>query len=224
MDRANSAPGEDVPGAVGIRAASGTAAVQIANFSTAGVIATAGGDAPNWPRRANLAPTTSSITISEDIAAQVKKFTGKRGVDVVFEHVGRDLATPPRRLWPRPGCLVTRGNTTWLGRQTRPAFSSARTGRLPARFMGTMGELHEVLRFVFRQAIATGDRSRISAGVRIRAAHERLENKEQFGKIALLPQELNRIQQRNSATLFHEWWTSRSHFSSTSITRAGAGC
>ncbi|MGA2133042.1 MAG: zinc-binding dehydrogenase, partial [Bryobacteraceae bacterium] len=53
-------------------------------------------------------------------------------------------------------------------------------------FMGTMGELHRALQFVFRgQLKPVIDRAYPLA--EIRAAHERLEGKEQFGKVLVVP-------------------------------------
>ena len=47
-----------------------------------------------------------------------------------------------------------------------------------------MGELHEVLKFVFRKQLRPVIDT-VYPLSEIRAAHERLENKEQFGKVVL---------------------------------------
>jgi NADPH:quinone reductase-like Zn-dependent oxidoreductase len=122
----------------------------------------------------------------EDIAAQVKKLTGKRGVDVVFEHVG--AATWPHSLasLAPAGRLVTCGNTTGWDVKLDLRFLFSKNWTLAGSFMGSMGELHEVLRFVFRKQLKPVI-DRVYPLAEIRAAHERLENKEQFGKIVLLP-------------------------------------
>jgi NADPH:quinone reductase-like Zn-dependent oxidoreductase len=49
-----------------------------------------------------------------------------------------------------------------------------------------MGELHQVLRFVFRKELRPVI-DRVYPLAEVRAAHELLENKEQFGKIVLVP-------------------------------------
>ena len=51
-------------------------------------------------------------------------------------------------------------------------------------FMGTMGELHQVLKFVFRRQLKPVIDTTYPLGA-IREAHERLERKEQFGKVLL---------------------------------------
>jgi NADPH:quinone reductase-like Zn-dependent oxidoreductase len=50
--------------------------------------------------------------------------------------------------------------------------------------MGTMGELHQVLKFVFHKQVKPVI-DRVYPLAEIPAAHQRLEQKEQFGKIVL---------------------------------------
>jgi NADPH:quinone reductase-like Zn-dependent oxidoreductase len=184
MERAKLAPGEDV---LVLAASSGVgqAAIQIAKLFHCRVIATAGGDAKLAKAR-ELGADHVIDHYREDIAAQVKKFTGKRGVDVVFEHVG--AATWPHSLasLAPAGRLVTCGNTTGWDVKLDLRFLFSKNWTLAGSFMGSMGELHEVLRFVFRKQLQPVI-DRVYPLAEIRAAHERLENKEQFGKIVLLP-------------------------------------
>jgi len=53
-------------------------------------------------------------------------------------------------------------------------------------FMGTMGELHHVLNFVFRGQLKPVVDS-VYPLSEVRAAHERLENRQQFGKVIVNP-------------------------------------
>ncbi len=183
-ERAKLAPGEDV---LVLAASSGVgqAAIQIAKLFHCRVIATAGGDAKLAKAR-ELGADHVIDHYREDIAGQVKKFTGKRGVDVVFEHVG--AATWPHSLasLAPAGRLVTCGNTTGWDVKLDLRFLFSKNWTLAGSFMGSMGELHEVLRFVFRKQLKPVI-DRVYPLSEIRAAHERLENKEQFGKIVLLP-------------------------------------
>jgi NADPH:quinone reductase-like Zn-dependent oxidoreductase len=52
--------------------------------------------------------------------------------------------------------------------------------------MGSMGELHQVLKFVFRKQLKPVV-DRVYPLAEIRAAHERLENREHFGKVIVTP-------------------------------------
>src|SRR3954447_4209944 len=86
MARARLQPGEDV---LVLAASSGVgmAAIQIAKLFQCRVIATAGGEA-KLARARELGADCVIDHYQQDISAEVKRVTGKRGVDVVVEHVG----------------------------------------------------------------------------------------------------------------------------------------
>lgn len=182
MGRARLQPGDDVL----VLAASsgvGSAAVQIAKMFQCRVIATAGNDEKLARARA-LGADHVIDHYHQEVPAEVKKITGKRGVDVVVEHVG--AATWPASLacLAPAGCLVTCGATTGYdaGIDLRHLFW--KQWSVLGSFMGTMGELHQVLKFVFRGLLKPVI-DRIYPLEEIRAAHKHLENKEQFGKVVL---------------------------------------
>jgi NADPH:quinone reductase-like Zn-dependent oxidoreductase len=53
--------------------------------------------------------------------------------------------------------------------------------------MGTLGELHRVLKFVFKGQLRPVI-DRVYPMSEIAEAHRHLENKEQFGKVVVLPE------------------------------------
>src|SRR5579864_8605941 len=163
----------------------GSAAIQIAKLFHCRVIATAGGDAKLAKAR-ELGADHVIDHYKQDISAEVKKFTGKRGVDVVVEHVG--AATWPKSLESLApgGRLVTCGNTTGYDVKLDLRFLFSKQWSLLGSFMGTMGELHEVLKFVFGKELKPVI-DKVYPLAEIRAAHERIENKEQFGKVVVTP-------------------------------------
>ena len=115
---------------------------------------------------------------------EVKRLTGKRGVDVVVEHVGAATWKKSLESLAPAGRLVTCGATTGYDAGVDLRYLFTRQWTLGGSFMGTMGELHRVLQFVFRgQLKAVIDR--VYPMAEIRAAHERLENGEQFGKVVV---------------------------------------
>jgi len=182
LARAGLQPGEDVL----VLAASsgvGSAAIQIARLLQCRVIATAGSE----EKLAKARELGAAFTIDhyrQDVAAEVKRITGKRGVDVVVEHVGAATWAKSLESLAPGGRLVTCGATTGaeVGLDLRYLF--VKQWSLLGSFMGTMGELHQVLKFVFRGQLRPVI-DRIYPLEEIRAAHERLENKEQFGKVVL---------------------------------------
>ncbi len=161
----------------------GSAAIQIAKLFHCRVIATAGGEA-KLAKAKELGADHVIDHYRQDIAAEVRKITGKRGVDVVFEHVG--AATWPKSLesLAPSGRLVTCGNTTGWDVKLDLRFLFSKQWSLLGSFMGTLGELHQVLKFVFRKELKPVI-DRVYPLSEIRVAHERLENKEQFGKVVV---------------------------------------
>jgi NADPH:quinone reductase-like Zn-dependent oxidoreductase len=163
----------------------GSAAIQIAKLHHSRVIATAGGEA-KLAKAQELGADFVIDHYQQDISAEVKKVTGKRGVDVVFEHVG--AATWPKSLesLAPAGRLVTCGNTTGWDVKLDLRFLFSKRWSLLGSFMGTLGELHAVMKFVFRKQLRPVI-DKVYPLSEIRAAHERLENKEQFGKVLVAP-------------------------------------
>lgn len=182
--RAGLQAGEDV---LVLAASSGVgmAAVQIAKMFHCRVIATAGGEAKLAKAKAIGADHVIDH-YKEDISGQVKKITDRRGVDVVFEHVG--AATWPKSLecLAPTGRLVTCGATTGGDVKVDLRFLFTRHQSLLGSFMGTLGELHQVLKFVF-QGKLNPVIDRVYPMAEIAAAHQRLENKEHFGKVVVVP-------------------------------------
>lgn len=184
MGRARLKAGEDVL----VLAASsgvGSTAIQIAKLFHCRVIATAGGE-EKMAKAKQLGADHVIDHYRQDISAEVRKITEKRGVDVVFEHVGQATWQKSLESLAPGGRLVTCGATTGFDAHIDLRFLFSRQWSFLGSFMGTMGELHEVLKFVFRKEL-TPVIDRVYPLSEIRAAHERLENKEQFGKIVLKP-------------------------------------
>jgi NADPH:quinone reductase-like Zn-dependent oxidoreductase len=182
VTRARLQPGEDVL----VLAASsgvGSAAIQIAKMLQCRVISTAGGDA-NLARARELGADHAIDHYRDDISAEVRKLTGKRGVDVVVEHVG--VATWPKSLESLApgGRLVTCGSTTGYDAHVDLRYLFSKQWSLLGSFMGTMAELHQVLQFVFRGQLRPVMDS-VFPLAEIRAAHQRLETGSQFGKVVL---------------------------------------
>ena len=184
MARAKLQAGEDVL-VLAAPSGVGQAAIQIARMFHCRVIATAGG-AEKMARARELGADFVIDHYRQDIAAEVRRITAKRGVDVVIEHVG--MATWPKSLesLSAAGRLVTCGATTGFDARLDLRFLFAKQWSLLGSFMGTMGELHQVLKFVFRKQLKPVI-DRVYPLAEIRAAHERLERKEQFGKLVVVP-------------------------------------
>src|ERR1700683_5773432 len=91
----------------------GTAAIQIAKATGARVIATAGSDAKLEKARELGADAVINHS-TQKIADEVKRFTNRRGVEVVFEHVGQATWDSSIRSLALGGGPGTCGRTTGL--------------------------------------------------------------------------------------------------------------
>jgi len=159
----------------------GTAAIQIAKMFQCRVITTAGNDQKLEKARA-LGADFGIDHYKQKISEEVRKITNKEGVDIVVEHVGVATWEESMKSLKSAGTLVTCGATTGqnAGIDLRHLF--ARQLRLLGSYMGTMGELHEVLGHVFAGRLKpVVDRTFLLSD--IRAAHQYLEKSQMFGKV-----------------------------------------
>jgi NADPH:quinone reductase-like Zn-dependent oxidoreductase len=163
----------------------GIAAIQIAKLFHARVITTAGDEKKLEKARA-LGADYGINHYQQKISDEVRKITNKEGVDIVVEHVGAATWEESVKSLKPGGTIVTCGATTGPNVGLELRFVYSRQLSLLGSYMGTMGELHEVLRHVFAGRLKpVVDRTFPLKD--IRAAHEYMENSQMFGKIVLNP-------------------------------------
>lgn len=170
---------------LGANSGVGIAAVQIAKLFNAVVIATAG-DERKMQRAKELGADYVINHYQQKISDEVKRITNKQGVDVVFEHVGKSTWDESMKSMKPAGTLVTCGATTGPDVGIDLRFVYSRQLSILGSYMGTMGELHEVLKHVFSGKLKpVVDRAFPLKDAR--AAHEYMEKSQMFGKIVLNP-------------------------------------
>jgi NADPH:quinone reductase-like Zn-dependent oxidoreductase len=182
--RAKVQPGQTVL-VIGAGSGVGSMAIQIAKLFSCRVITTAG-DERKLEKGRELGADFTINHYQQKISDEVKKITGKEGVDIVFEHVGKAVWEECMRSLKAGGTLVTCGATTGpeVGVDIRFLFS--RQYSVLGSYMGTMGDFHEGLKHVFSGRLKpVVDKSFPLSDAR--AAHERLEKSEMFGKVVLIP-------------------------------------
>ena len=140
----------------------GQAAIQIARLHGARVIATAGTDEKLARARALGAFETVNHT-SDDIAAEVRRLTNGRGVDVVVEHVGTATWDRSVRSLTRGGRLVTCGATTGHDARIDLRFLFSRQLSLLGSYMGRKGELLRAARVPVQRRADAGRRQGLPA-------------------------------------------------------------
>jgi len=161
----------------------GIAAIQIAKMFHCRVITTAGNEEKLEKARA-LGADCGINHYKQKISEEVRKLTNKEGVDIVVEHVGAATWDESVRSLKTAGTLVTCGATTGPNVSIDVRHLFARQLRLLGSYMGTMGELREVLGHVFAGRLKpVVDRTFPLSEVR--AAHEYLEKSQMFGKVVL---------------------------------------
>ena len=182
--RASVRPGNTVL-VLGANSGVGIAAIQIAKLFNAMVIATAG-EEKKMQRARELGADYVINHYQQKIGDEVRKITNKEGVDIVIEHVGAATWNESMKSLKPGGTLVTCGATTGPNVGIELRFLFSRQLSLLGSYMGTMGELHEVLKHVFSGKVKpVVDRTFPLKD--IRDAHEYMEKSHMFGKIVLNP-------------------------------------
>lgn len=181
VTKANLRPGETV---VVLAAGSGVgvAAVQIAKLLGARVIATASSEAKR--KRALEIGADEAIDTNANLVDAVKALTGKRGAEVIFEHVGKATWAQSIQACAKGGRLVTCGATTGWDASTDLRHVFFRQIAILGSTMGTKGELAQVV-----EQVAAGRLHPVIDQIfpleQVREAHTRLEDRAQFGKIIM---------------------------------------
>lgn len=163
----------------------GIAAIQIAKLFRCRVITTAGTEEKLEKAKA-LGADHGINHYQQKISEQVRKITNKEGVDIVVEHVGAATWDESLKSLRTAGTLVTCGATTGPNAAIDLRHLFARQLRLLGSYMGTMGELNEVLGHVFAGRLRPVV-DRVFPMSEIRAAHEYLEKSHMFGKVVVTP-------------------------------------
>jgi len=163
----------------------GHAAVQIADYVGAEVYATASTD----EKLEYAAETGADYTINyeaENFADRIRELTGKRGVDMVVDHVGE--ATYPDSLasLAKGGRIVTCGATT--GPNPGAGLNRIFWNQLSVigSTMATLGEVDDVLSLVWDGTFEPRIRETLPMSETARA-HELIEGREGFGKVVVVP-------------------------------------
>ncbi|RMG18722.1 MAG: alcohol dehydrogenase [Planctomycetota bacterium] len=164
----------------------GVAGIQIAKLWGAQVIATAGSPAKLERARALGADHVIDYR-REDVPARVKELTAGRMCQVVFDHVGVDSwrASTASLAWQ--GRLVTCGATTGPKVELNLAHLFFKSLSILGSTMGSKGELVEVLAHAEAGRLAPVVDSVLPLG-EAREAQRRLEAREVFGKLVLVPE------------------------------------
>ena len=125
----------------------GIAAIQIAKIFGAFVITTVGSD-EKMQKAKDIGADEVINYQRQDFEGEVKKITGKQGVDIVIEHIGPEIWDQNIRLLATNGRLVTCGATSGPSASIDLRYVFSRHLSILGSYMGRKNELLEVLRFI----------------------------------------------------------------------------
>ncbi|MDJ0949437.1 MAG: zinc-binding dehydrogenase [Alphaproteobacteria bacterium] len=179
FDNAKLEPGETIlvqAGGSGI----GTTAIKMAKAIGATVITTVGSD--DKVEKAKAIGADHVINYREErFETRVRRLTGKKGVQVVFEHVGADTWAGSLLALERGGRLVTCGSTSGINANTNLYQVFQQQLTIIGSFGSSLRNLREAL-----DKMATGLTPVIDSEIDLTEfglALERLQSRQVFGKI-----------------------------------------
>ena len=170
---------------IGAGSGVGSAAIQVAKLHGARVIATAGSE-EKLARARELGVDATIDHARQDIAAETRALTAKRGADVVFEHVGGRIFEAGVAALAKNGRLVTCGATAGARVTLDINLLFGRHLALLGSWMGTRAESLAVVEHVRAGRLKPVIDSVLPLA-EARRAHERIEARAQFGKVVLVP-------------------------------------
>jgi NADPH:quinone reductase-like Zn-dependent oxidoreductase len=160
-----------------------SAAIQIAKLLGARIIATVG--SPTKEERARALGADDVINYSaQDFVAEVKRLTGKRGADVVVEHVGGEVFAKSVLAAAAGARIVTCGATAGYRPEIDLRHIFFRQISILGSTMGSKGSLFGILEHVKAGKLKPVV-DRVLPLWDAREAHRVLEAREAFGKVVL---------------------------------------
>jgi alcohol dehydrogenase len=182
FDNAKLEPGETIlihAGGSGI----GSAAIQLARRMGCTIITTVGSD--DKIERAKALGADHVINYRTDrFEGVTRKLTKKRGVDVVFEHVGADTFAGSMLVLKRGGRLVTCGSTSGVSTQVNLMQLFQQQLRLIGSFGCRMDNMVDAMAKMASGQVSPVIDSEVGMD-EIGTALERMEGRQVFGKIVL---------------------------------------
>ena len=163
----------------------GSAGLQIAKLFGARVIAVTSSEKKADHARM-LGADETIIRTKGNIVKEVRALTAKRGVDVVFEHVGSSVWDDCIKSLAKGGRLVTCGATSGFDAATDLRYIFYKQLQILGSTMGRKGDLITILKF-FEEGKLKPVIDRVIPLDQVREGHRLLEEGTQFGKIVMTP-------------------------------------
>ena len=163
----------------------GSAAIQIAKSFDSMVIATVGTD----EKKNHAFDLGADYVVNhyrENLYNNIKDIVGRKGIDVIFEHVGYKTWTNSVKLLAKGGRLVTCGSTTGSRVDIDLKHLFMKQQSILGSTMSDIISFNEVMDRI-NSGILKPFVDKIFPFIDIQSAHEYIENGNQIGKVVLVP-------------------------------------
>ena len=187
VGRARIIPGQTVL-IMGGTSGVGMAGIQIAKLYNCNVIATAGNQ-QKMDKCLELGADNVVNHREADWYKKVREITKKEGVDVVFEHIGKNVFPQEVSLLKMGGTLVATGATTGYDSTLDLRFLFFKGTNLLGSTQGTKAELEQVIYWVSKNKIKPLIATTLPFSNMVEG-HVMMAGAEQIGKILTTPQKL----------------------------------
>jgi 2-desacetyl-2-hydroxyethyl bacteriochlorophyllide A dehydrogenase len=184
VDKARVKQTEDVL-VVGASSGVGTAGIQIAKMLGARVLATTSSE----EKAARVREIGADEVINykaESVFDRVRMLTARKGVDVVFDHIGASIWEENIKLLAKGGRLVTCGATSGYEAKTDLRYVFYKQLQILGSTMGRKGDLLTIMNLIGQGKLKPVI-DRVLPLSEVRQAHRIVEEGKHFGKIVLLP-------------------------------------
>ncbi|MCB9824355.1 MAG: zinc-binding dehydrogenase [Planctomycetes bacterium] len=163
-----------------------TMAIQIARLAGAARVLATTSSEEKAQRARDLGADEVVDYTDPDWSRSVKRLTNGRGVDVVIDHVGAATFAGSLKTLVRGGRYVTCGATTGAKVEAHLNLIFFRNLSVLGSTMGSLGDLHRLLGLLEAERLAPVVDDVLPLA-EVREAHRRLEAREVFGKLVLVP-------------------------------------
>jgi 2-desacetyl-2-hydroxyethyl bacteriochlorophyllide A dehydrogenase len=184
VNKAKVQPGDDIL-VVGASSGVGSAGLQIAKMLGARVIATTSSDEKAAKARELGADEVINYK-THSVLDQVRRLTEKKGVEVVFDHVGVSVWEECIKATAKGGRLVTCGATSGYEAKIDLRYVFYKQLQILGSTMGRKGDLITILSLIERGLLKPVI-DRVMPLTDVRQAHQIVEEGKHFGKIVLIP-------------------------------------
>jgi 2-desacetyl-2-hydroxyethyl bacteriochlorophyllide A dehydrogenase len=184
VDKARVKQTEDVL-VIGASSGVGSAGIQIAKMLGARVFASTSSE----EKAAKAQELGADVVINhktENVLERIRKLTDKKGVEIVFDHVGASIWEQNIKMLAKGGRLVTCGATSGYDARTDLRYVFYKQLQILGSTMGRKGDLITIMNLIGQGKLKPVI-DRVLPLSEVRQAHQIVEEGRHFGKIVMVP-------------------------------------